>query len=284
MGNTTNRAVNGRADGNAAPKVTFSFGKNWDQFIHFHLDAEREAIATASLAKFLGRDDLSGSTFLDIGCGSGLFSLAAFRLGADRIVSVDVDPHSVKATLHLRESAGAPDRWSVMHGSILDRTFTARLDPANIVYAWGSLHHTGDMWNAIRNTSELLAPNGLLFLAIYNKVEGRGSSEYWLKMKQRYNRRSLAFKRLMEAKHLLRYQIVPDLIRLKNPVSTFRAYKTRGMSLVTDVRDWLGGYPYEAARADEVFRFCRQELGLTLVNLRSVNDLGCNEFLFRNNH
>jgi SAM-dependent methyltransferase len=262
-------------------KVTFSFGENWKHFVDAHLDPEREQIARASMVEFLERDDLRGSTFLDIGCGSGLFSLGAFRLGADRIVSVDVDPHSVASTSKLRAAAGSPEKWKVVHGSILDRNFTSGLAPADIVYAWGSLHHTGNMWEAIRNTAALIAPGGTMFLAIYNKVEGRGSSAYWLKVKKLYNRSSVPIKRLMEVGYFVRYQAVPDMIRLKNPFGRFSNYKERGMSLWTDIRDWLGGYPYEVAGTDEIFAFCSRKLGLTLVNLRSVNNLGLNEFLFR---
>ncbi len=268
------------AAGAPVEKITFSFGRNWDEFVSSHLNPERIEIAISSLSEFLESKDLQGRTFLDVGSGSGLFSLAAYRLGASRIVSIDVDPFSVQSTTRLRESVGSPGNWTVLHGSILDRQFTARLEPADVVYAWGSLHHTGAMWTAISNAGELLAPGGLFFVAIYNKVEGRGSSDYWLKVKRLYNRSSTPIKRLMEVGHVIRYQVLPDLIRLKNPFSSLRNYRTRGMTFWIDVRDWLGGYPYEAARADEVFKFCART-GLRLVNLRTVNNLGCNEFLFR---
>jgi len=263
-------------------KITFSFGENWLDFVDSHLNPEREKIATASLSEFLGRKDLNGLTFLDIGCGSGLFSLGAHRLGARRIVSVDVDPHSVSSTSRLREAAGSPGSWTVLHGSILDGAFISRIEPADVVYAWGSLHHTGDMWSAIRNASTLVAPGGLFFLAIYNKVEGRGSSEYWLKMKKLYNRSSKPVKRLMEVAYVARHHVLPSIIRLQNPFTVRRTYQqTRGMNFWIDVRDWLGGYPYEFANADELFAFGSKELGLSLVNLHTVNHLGLNELLFK---
>jgi SAM-dependent methyltransferase len=265
----------------APQKITFSFGKNWRQYVQSHLTPERERVARESMVEFLGRSNLQGQTFLDIGCGSGLFSLGAFRLGADQITSVDVDPYSVESTNRLRNTAGSPSRWAVLHGSILDKQFIAQVQPADIVYAWGSLHHTGSMWDAIRNTSMLVKPGGHLYLSIYNRVEGRGSSEYWLKVKKMYNRRSEPTKRLMELAFTLRYHVIPDLIRLRNPMAFERKYSARGMNFWIDVRDWLGGFPYEYARADEIFTFCTRELGLTLVNLRTVNTTGVNEFLFR---
>jgi len=275
-------AAGGVVSASQPEKITFSFGRNWKDFVERYLSPEREKIATASLLEFLERKDLKDLSFLDIGCGSGLFSLAAYRLGAKQITSVDVDPFSVECTTRLSETVGTPKSWRVVHGSILENDCVARLEPADVVYAWGSLHHTGAMWDAIRNASRMIAPNGLFFLAIYNKAEGRGSSEFWLKVKRRYNRASTPVKRLMEIGYVIRYQALPELVRFRNPFSFWRNYsRIRGMNAWIDVRDWLGGYPYEFANAGEVFKFCQNELGLRLVNLHSVNNLGLNEFLFR---
>jgi 2-polyprenyl-6-hydroxyphenyl methylase/3-demethylubiquinone-9 3-methyltransferase len=138
------------------------------------------------------------------------------------------------------------------------------------------------MWSAIRNAAGRVRKGGLFYLAIYNKVEGRGSSEYWLRVKRLYNRSPRAAKRLMDVLYVIRYQFLPKLIRLQNPIEFEKTYKERrGMTLWIDVRDWLGGYPYEFARADEIILFCMRQLGLSLVNLRTVNSLGLNEFLFQ---
>ena len=69
----------------------FEFGKNWAAFLSV-LDDERIATAEDSLKGMLECEDLQGKKFLDIGSGSGLFSLAARRLGAT-VHSVDFDPN-----------------------------------------------------------------------------------------------------------------------------------------------------------------------------------------------
>jgi SAM-dependent methyltransferase len=275
--------LSGRAvQPNPGNKITFSFGRNWQDFIDRHLNPERERIAITSLVDFLEQKKLTNLEFLDIGCGSGLFSLAAYRLGAKRIVSVDVDPFSVECTARLRATVGSPQNWSVVQGSILEKDFVGTVEPARIVYAWGSLHHTGAMWNAIRNACELVAPNGQIYLAVYNKVEGRNGSEFWLKVKKFYNSLSTPAKRALELAYIVRYQALPELIRFRNPFSFWRNYsRGRGMSAYIDTRDWLGGYPYEFASVDEMLRFCQAEMGLRVVKLRAVNNLGVNEFLFQ---
>lgn len=266
----------------ATDKVTFSFGRNWQRFIEQSLDANRERIAMNSIADLLELPNLEGRSFLDVGCGSGLFSLGALRLGARRIISFDVDPFSVRCCEELKRRAGEPANWKVLHGSILDGAFLSGIEKSSVVYAWGSLHHTGDMWKAIRNAAGLVESGGLFYLAIYNKVAGRKGSEFWLRIKKLYNRSSPAGKRMLEAAHFFRNGLLRKLASFENPITLFTEYSNdRGMSYWTDVRDWLGGYPYEFATVDEIFRFGTRELGMDLVNLRATNTLGTNEFVFR---
>jgi 2-polyprenyl-6-hydroxyphenyl methylase/3-demethylubiquinone-9 3-methyltransferase len=104
-------------------KITFSFGKNWQEFVTIFLNEERISEAENSLKDFTGLETFDGFTFLDIGCGSGLFSLAAYRMGASGIVSFDYDPFSVKCCEYLKEKEGSPENWSVSEGSILNSEF-----------------------------------------------------------------------------------------------------------------------------------------------------------------
>ncbi|HAW50654.1 TPA: class I SAM-dependent methyltransferase [bacterium] len=260
----------------------FPFGKNWEEFLERYFSQERVEQAKRSLLEFLELPTLEGLYSLDIGCGSGLFSLAAYELGASKIISFDIDPFSVRCCQRLWGMKGNPKNWEVMEGDILNEAFVSKLEPADIVYSWGVLHHTGNMWKAIERAGSLVKPGGLFYIALYNKRLERKGSRYWLKVKKRYNKSPMIVKRIMELTHIIRYTIIPQVIRLKNPFEYVKNYDktSRGMGFYTDLKDWLGGLPYEFATVCEVFRFCHKKLGFKLKNLKSAQGLENNEFLF----
>lgn len=256
--------------------LSFSFGENWQDFVEHHLTPEKIAVAKQHMLEFLGASDIKGKYFLDIGCGSGLSSLAAYEAGAKKIVSFDRDPYSVRTTEQLKKMAGNPSHWTIFQGSILDNEFIGTLDKADIVYSWGVLHHTGKMWEAFENTSTLLADEGMLYISLYTTTP---KSKYWIRIKKKYNSASTLRKRLMEVHYIVRYTIIPQLLRLKNPVRyIFERQRRRGMAYLTDVRDWLGGYPYEDAKIEEVLRFARRRLNLELINIATGQ--ATTEYLF----
>jgi SAM-dependent methyltransferase len=249
-------------------EAAFPFGKNWEDYVRSSFSDERVDLAKAHLRDFLEVEDLRGKYFLDIGCGSGIHSLAALLLGAERVVSFDVDEYSVKAAEMVRERRGRSFNWEILRGSVLDKDFLSRIEPANIAYSWGVLHHTGAMWPAIENAAGLMrTPDGLFYIALYTTDS---SSDYWLEVKKKYNRSSNVGKRVMEYSYIVRRIILPDILVRRNPWKRVREYKkSRGMSFMTDVRDWLGGYPFEHASIEEVLRFGRKSLGLELVNIKN---------------
>ena len=161
----------------------FAFGANWKSFVKL-VDEPRIEAARRSLTEALGVSDLSGRTFLDIGCGSGLFSLAAHQLGA-QVHSFDFDLDSVSATKELRLQHASHSGWVVEQGSILDEQFVAKLGCFDIVYSWGVLHHTGSLWRAVDVAARLVRPRGLLFISVYN--DQGSASRMWRRVKQRYN-------------------------------------------------------------------------------------------------
>ena len=261
--------------------MTFSFGKNWQLFLK-SCNEDRIRIARESLQEFTRLQDFHGKTFVDIGCGSGLFSLGAFQLGAERIISVDVDAFSVQCCQYLHEQARCPANWEIMEGSVLDEKFLYRLGVFDIVYSWGVLHHTGNMWQAIRNAANLVKKGGLYYIAIYNKMGGSIGSDFWLKIKKVYNFGPGFLRPILEffytAALLLR-----EVVRGRNPMGYIRNYqKERGMNLATDVKDWLGGYPYEFASVDDIKTFMKTNFPeFQLINLKTTGSIGNNWFLFR---
>ncbi len=266
----------------------FAFGKNWQSFLDHALNPGRIEEAVLSLQRFLGVASLEGKTFVDIGCGSGLFSLAAYKLGAAQIFSLDIDPDSVACTAELKRREGNPEKWTVTHGSILDKAFIDSIGQFDVVYSWGVLHHTGKMWQAIENACGLVQPGGVFYIAIYNKTDewglhpdGRiGSSSFWLKEKKFYHSLPAFLQRTIDY-IAMSGMVIMYVLTLQNPMKKIRGHKhLRGMSWSIDIKDWLGGYPYECATVEEIFRFAHKR-GFTLENLKSNNGLLNNEFLFR---
>ena len=264
--------------------LRFEFGANWKHFAEVSLNEARIASAVQSLRDLLALDSLRGRTFLDIGCGSGLFSLAACRLEADRVIGFDFDADSVRTSQWLREREKVPEhRWCIAQGSVLDEGFMAKLPQVAILYSWGVLHHTGRMWDAIDAAAAKVAPGGRFAISIYNKVERKpDSSAMWWRIKRFYNRSPGFVRGLMETAYLTNHAVT-RLVTLRNP---FRAYTEqagdgrRGMDFRHDVRDWLGGFPYEYATAGELFEYVRRKHGFQLERLRSGEGNACNEFLF----
>lgn len=261
--------------------MRFAFGENWKSFLAT-LRPERIASAEGSLKGMLGCDTLKERTFLDLGCGSGLFSLAAARLSAKRIVSLDIDPESVACARELREQSALGPDWIVESGSALDTELPGKYGTFDIVYAWGVLHHTGCLWDAARVAGEMVTSGGLLYISVYN-LQPRWST-VWIRIKEAYVNGG-AFTRDALLGTIAGMFVVrgaaADFFALKNPFARYRRNaRDRGMSVIHDWRDWVGGYPFEPATPEEVVTFY-VERGFLLRRIRTVGaGRGCNEFLF----
>lgn len=256
----------------------FAFGRNWERFV-LRVQPAHVDEAVRALDGLVG-STLDGVRFLDIGCGSGLHSLAARRLGAE-VWAFDYDPDAVRAAQALRDRFAPEDpAWRIEQGSALDEDYLDGLGKFDIVYSWGVLHHTGDMWRAIDLAAGRVSAGGRLVLALYN--DQGWQSTVWRTIKATYVRvPPLRWLLLgLTAPLFLGPQLLRDLVRLR-PGASWREYKRRrGMSPWTDLVDWVGGYPYEVATAETVRRFLSQR-GFIVECERLTKRLGCNEFVFR---
>lgn len=256
----------------------FEFGANWRRFLEL-IDDDRINEAQRSLTTMIGRD-LEGATFLDVGCGSGLFSLAARRSGAE-VHSFDYDPASVACADELRRRYFPDDpRWRVERASALDAAYLESLGTFDVVYAWGVLHHTGDLWQAMANVAPSVKPAGLLFVSIYNDQGAR--SRIWAHIKRRYVAGPRFLRPVLITGAALWFwlpRVLADTLR-GHPLRRWTTYRTnRGMSPWTDLIDWVGGYPFEVATPAAVVAFYR-ERGFTLTRPVALASSGCNEFVF----
>lgn len=259
----------------------YEFGRNWDSFSK-GLDERKIENAVGDLKAFL-QADLAGLSFLDIGSGSGLSSLAALRLGAARVHAVDYDPFSVATSRATLERYAAGQAWVCEEGSVFDLT-PATLGRYDIVYSWGVLHHTGDMWKAIESAAALVADGGMFAIALYDATP---LCSFWRWEKRLYTHGPGWLRPPLETLYKGAY-LAGLLATGRNPKRYIADYhRNRGMDWSHDVKDWLGGYPYESTTPAALKAFMAPR-GFTLSheNLRPAPIAGllgspCNEFVFR---
>jgi SAM-dependent methyltransferase len=270
--------VNVEAERASGERVRFSFGRNWLKFLD-RIDHETIALGEASLRRSFAGEPLEGESFLDLGSGSGLFSLCALRLGAASVVSVDVDPASVACAEELRRRYARGERWTILHLSVLDDALLEAVAPASRVYSWGALHHTGAMWRAVERALTLVAPGGLFALALYNPPRRPGVH---LALKRTYNRLPRPARPAFAAAYAAGVLGYKAAFQRTNPFRYVRGYArgSRGMTFWRDVVDWLGGLPWEFAASGEVVAFVEQR-GFEVVRVVEQGSGGNNEYLLR---
>lgn len=266
----------GRDSDSNSDQSGFDFGSNWRAFSEARMTPQSLELARESLASLVGAERIRNARFLDVGCGSGLFSLAAAVLDAREVLGFDLSAEAVAvsrdnlARLLPEQTDSGVVRFA--QGSILDPAFTATLPRSDVVYAWGSLHHTGAMWRAVDAAAQCTAPGGILVLALYNR---HWTSPLWKIIKNLYNALSGPGRRAME------WALTPPMF-LGAWITTgrFPMTRDRGMDFRYDLVDWIGGTPYEYASPDEVTVHL-EKLGLQRQTLRPQQGFtGCAEYVF----
>lgn len=256
----------------------FWFGRNWHGFIKRNFSEERAETAKNKILGFMGRTSLKELDMLDIGCGSGLHSYAAWKAGARRVHSFDYDENSVSAAKLLWEIAGKPANWTIERGDALDKKYMDSLGKWNFVYSWGVLHHTGAMWEAVRNAQACVTEGGQFYIALYAS-DVQPEAEMWLRVKQAYVKSGWLGRRGWELWYVWNHILGRRITRLPTLFHRMYTYKVnRGMDLFTDIRDWLGGWPMEFAADQDTVNLLERECGFTLRNISTGE--ACSEFLF----
>jgi 2-polyprenyl-6-hydroxyphenyl methylase/3-demethylubiquinone-9 3-methyltransferase len=259
----------------------YEFGANWKDYSD-KIDEAAISQAEQGLLKLIAKDDIVNKSFLDIGSGSGLHSLAALRLGARSVVALDIDRNSVETTRATLEKNWAGGNVDVSLVSILAPE-AAELGQFDIVYSWGVLHHTGAMWEAISRASDRVKPGGRFVLAIYRKTPLCWA---WKIEKRIFTNGSKILRSLIRTSYISAFKL-GLLARGRSAADYIDNYKgARGMNFFNDVDDWLGGYPYESATEAEIVAYMAglgfaPELVVELHPKLGLFGTGCSEFRFR---
>lgn len=257
-------------------KITFSFGENWKNYLRTIDDHDLDS-ANQDIQDWIDDENIVGKSIIDIGCGSGIHSFCFFKRGAAKLISIDVDPNSVEATNLIRSRAKDPSNWTVATGSILDEGALGNYGMFDLVYSWGVLHHTGNMWEAIENASALVKPAGLFWISLYMKGP---KYEEDLAIKKKYNAMSRLGKKLFVYRKILKI-MWRRLKKGKNPL-TWNEKVIRGMHKYHDILDWYGGLPYEVASTEEVVAFM-SKAGFDVVRVQEAKERACSVYLFKKN-
>ena len=117
---------------------------------------------------FYSQDEAKGKSVLDAGCGTGIFSIIFANHGAKHVIGIDISEGSLQTARHLKEKFGLNNaefqKQDMLALPFPDSSF-------DIVWAWGTVHHTTDPFRAIGELIRVLKPSGSILLAVYKRTK-----------------------------------------------------------------------------------------------------------------
>lgn len=232
-------------------EVRYDFGRNWSEYSSVITSEEIGSAVDGVTSLF---PDVHKKEVLDIGCGSGIHTLAFLTLGAAKVTCIDYDQDSVNTAERVLNTFYSGNNYQVFRGDILNKDghWFSEGKQYDIVYSWGVLHHTGDMWKAIDNVSEFTKVGGKFSIALYIKTP---LCKFW-KIEKRYYSRYKPLRSIIKIPFSIALILGYMLLKKKPPSEILNDHSTkRGMSFFHDIDDWLGGYPYESVDEQELLRF-----------------------------
>ncbi|EGQ9917572.1 TPA: 50S ribosomal protein L11 methyltransferase [Vibrio parahaemolyticus] len=115
---------------------------------------------TALCLEWLESMDLSGKTVIDFGCGSGILAIAAIKLGAEKVIGIDIDPQALLASKDNAERNGVADKLEVYLPQNQPEGLIADVVVANILA--GPLRELAPIIKGLVKPNGALAMSGVL--------------------------------------------------------------------------------------------------------------------------
>ncbi|WP_413113808.1 50S ribosomal protein L11 methyltransferase [Thaumasiovibrio sp. DFM-14] len=115
---------------------------------------------TALCLEWLDGQDLTGKTVVDFGCGSGILAIAAIKLGAAKVIGIDIDPQAIIASKDNAERNGVADKLALFLPQDQPEGLLADIVVANILA--GPLRELSGPIKALVKPQGKLAISGVL--------------------------------------------------------------------------------------------------------------------------
>lgn len=108
----------------------------------------------------------AGSTVLDAGCGPGVHSIRAARLGA-RVLGIDVSQTALDEARRRAEQAGVSDQIELQKEDLTALSLPS--ESYSAVFCWGVVIHIPEIARALDELVRTVAPGGRLALQLTNR-------------------------------------------------------------------------------------------------------------------